>query len=59
MKTISTEMGEIKLPCMDPQIVPIDKVMANTYNPNHVSENNMQLLLTSIKDNGFCEGSRL
>ena len=54
MKTINTEMGEIKLPCMDPQIVPIDKVMANTYNPNHVSENNMQLLLTSIKDNGFC-----
>ena len=51
---INTAVGEIKLPCMNPQIVDINKVMVNTYNPNHVSENNMELLLTSIKDNGFC-----
>lgn len=54
MTEINTKEGKIKLPCMMPVIVPIEKVMANNYNPNHVSENNMQLLLQSIKDNGFC-----
>lgn len=39
---------------MAPIIVPIEKVRANNYNPNNVSENNMQLLLQSIQDNGFC-----
>lgn len=51
---ISTARGQIKLPCMSPIIVPIDKVFANEYNPNHVSNNNMELLLQSIIDNGFC-----
>lgn len=55
MKTIhSKKYGEINLPCMEPIIVPIEKVVANNYNPNNVSENNMQLLLQSILDNGFC-----
>lgn len=52
--TISTKKGDISLPCMEPVIVPIEKVMANNYNPNNVSESNMQLLLQSIIDNGFC-----
>lgn len=52
--TIDTAVGKIALPCMAPIIVPTAKVAANTYNPNHVSENNMELLLQSIKDNGFC-----
>lgn len=52
--TIKTRMGTISLPCMEPIIAPISKVRANNYNPNNVSENNMQLLLQSIKDNGFC-----
>lgn len=51
---INTKQGPIQLPCMTPVIVPIEKVRANNYNPNHVSDNNMQLLLQSIKDNGFC-----
>lgn len=51
---INTTRGIVKLPCMTPIIVPIDKVRANTYNPNHVSDNNMELLLQSILDNGFC-----
>ena len=51
---INTKHGTIQLPCMTPVIVPIGKVRANNYNPNHVSDNNMQLLLQSIKDNGFC-----
>ena len=54
MKEINTAVGKIALPCMEPIIVPVEKVRANTYNPNHVSENNMELLLQSIKDNGFC-----
>lgn len=54
MKTIKTCKGDIALPCMEPIIVPIDKVRANNYNPNHVSEQNMELLLQSIMDNGFC-----
>ncbi len=52
--TIKTKKGDIELPCMEPVIVPVDKVMANNYNPNNVSDNNMQLLLQSIIDNGFC-----
>lgn len=52
--TIKTELGELALPCMDVKIVPMDKVMANNYNPNHVSDNNMELLHTSIADNGMC-----
>ena len=51
---IKTKKGTVKLPCMHPIVVPIDKVQANTYNPNHVSDNNMQLLLQSILNNGFC-----
>lgn len=53
-KTIKTARGNIKLPCMSPIIVPIEKVFSNDYNPNHVSKNNMELLLQSIVDNGFC-----
>lgn len=33
VQTIKTKKGEIKLPCMTPIIVPIDKVQANNYNP--------------------------
>lgn len=54
MKTIKSEKGDIKLPCMDPVIVPIDKVQANDYNPNAVPRNNMLLLEESIMSNGFC-----
>lgn len=54
MNTIATKLGPIALPCMEPVLVPVAKVRANTYNPNHVSERNMELLLQSIRDNGFC-----
>lgn len=46
--------GELELPCMDVVLVPTEKVKANNYNPNNVAENNMELLKTSIVDNGFC-----
>lgn len=33
--------------------VPIEKVQANTYNPNHVAPPEMKLLYESIKDDGY------
>lgn len=51
---IKTVKGTVVFPCMHPKVVPISEVQANNYNPNNVSENNMQLLLQSILDNGFC-----
>jgi glutamate N-acetyltransferase/amino-acid N-acetyltransferase len=41
--------GEIKLPCMVPFIVPIEKVQANDYNPNEVPKSEMELLEQSIR----------
>lgn len=52
--TLKTSKGVIALPCMTPIVVPIEKVQANDYNPNHVSKANMKLLERSIIDNGFC-----
>ena len=54
MIEIKTKKGNIKLPVMEPIIVPIEKVQANNYNPNNVAKNNMILLEQSIIDNGFC-----
>lgn len=54
MRTIETKRGPVALPCMETIIVPIGMVQANNYNPNNVSEDNMQLLVTSILENGFC-----
>ena len=51
---IETKKGTVLLPCMNVTIVPVSQVKANNYNPNNVSEDNMQLLLQSILDNGFC-----
>lgn len=36
------------------KMVPIDLVEANDYNPNFVDSVNMDLLITSIDQNGFC-----
>lgn len=33
--------------------VPIEKIQANTYNPNHVAPPEMKLLYESIKDDGY------
>jgi ParB-like chromosome segregation protein Spo0J len=35
-------------------VVPIGEVQANNWNPNHVPPDMMELLETSIYDNGFC-----
>lgn len=53
MPTIATKNGALKLPVMTPIIVPVEAVVANSYNPNHVDSKNMDLLTRSIEDNGF------
>ena len=43
----------IPVPCASTLMVRRDLVVANAYNPNHVSDDRMQLLYQSIVDNGF------
>lgn len=42
-----------KSPVYNVKAVPIEKVQANTYNPNHVAPPEMKLLYESIKDDGY------
>ena len=42
------------VPCMSTLLVNTALVAANAYNPNHVSDDKMTLLMQSILDNGFC-----
>jgi hypothetical protein len=53
---IHTKKGDIRLTSQCAIVVPIELVQANTYNPNHVDDKNMELLGVSIIDNGFCFG---
>ena len=46
-------MTDIKFPCMAPVLVPIEKVISNDYNPNHVANPEMELLARSIENNGL------
>ena len=54
MKSITNPYGKIRLTCFDVQLVPLDKVRPNNYNPNHVPEHYMEYLLESVINNGFC-----
>lgn len=40
-------------PVYNIQRVPIDKIQANSYNPNHVASPEMKLLYQSIKEDGY------
>lgn len=44
----------VNIPCVSSVLVDRQLVQANTYNPNSVSDDKMELLLQSILDNGFC-----
>jgi ParB-like chromosome segregation protein Spo0J len=44
---------QVLVPCANTILVRRDLVVANTYNPNHVSDDKMELLYQSILDNGF------
>lgn len=43
----------VLIPCANTIVVKRDMVIANTYNPNHVSDDKLELLQQSIIDNGF------
>lgn len=44
---------KILVPCANTLLVTRGMVVANTYNPNHVSDDKLELLRQSIIDNGF------
>lgn len=46
-------MSEYKSPVYNVRAVPIEKIQANSYNPNHVAPPEMKLLYESIKDDGY------
>ncbi len=46
-------MNEFKSPVYNVIAVPLEKVEANDYNPNHVAKREMQLLYQSIKCDGY------
>lgn len=52
---VNTPSGlSVGIPCVGTMVVSRYLVVANTYNPNHVPRDKMELLCESIKDNGFC-----
>lgn len=45
---------KINMKCMDVEMVKMEDVYANDYNPNIVAKPELELLKTSIIQNGFC-----
>jgi len=45
--------GKVLVPCVNTLLVRPSLIVANTYNPNSVSDDKMSLLQQSILDNGF------
>lgn len=50
----SKTRGKVLVPCANTLLVRTSLVVGNKYNPNHVPEGKLALLLESILDNGFC-----
>ena len=48
-------MKKLTFPCLDAKLVPIEKVIANTYNPNFVASPEMELLKISIEEDGLTQ----
>lgn len=46
-------MKQFKSPVYNVIPVPLDKIVANDYNPNHVAKKEMDLLYQSIKSDGY------
>lgn len=56
VQSIVSEMRPIdEFPIDDVKFVPLEKVSANSYNPNQVSDNEMELLYKSIKADGYTQ----
>jgi len=47
-------MKKIVMKALEAKLVPIEKLVANNWNPNKVAKPEMKLLQKSIEDNGFC-----
>jgi len=52
---ISEEEKRIAFPCLFAQLVPIEKVRFNEYNPNAVAPPEMKLLQHSIEEDGYTQ----
>lgn len=48
-------MSKIKFPVMDVQMIPLEKIQANDYNPNKVASPEMKLLKLSIEEDGYTQ----
>lgn len=46
-------VGDVAIPCTSTLLVNRELIMANTYNPNQVPSDKMEVLRESIVDNGF------
>lgn len=46
-------MKNLKSPVYNIKAIPLDKIEANDYNPNHVAKKEMKLLYQSIKEDGY------
>lgn len=46
-------MSEFKSPVYNVKSIPIEKIQANAYNPNHVAKPEMDLLYKSILEDGY------
>lgn len=56
VQSIVSELRPIdEFPIDDVKFVPLEKVSANSYNPNQVSDNEMELLYKSIKADGYTQ----
>lgn len=53
-EAVDSKVGSIDVPCADVHLVSQELVVANTYNPNGVPVDKLELLKQSILDNGFC-----
>lgn len=53
MKQLNLFKGEYRSPVYNVRAVPIEKIQANTYNPNAVAPPEMKLLYRSIKEDGY------
>lgn len=45
----------ITFPCMNPELVPANKVISNDYNPNQFAHPEMELLAHSIEEDGLTQ----
>lgn len=48
-------MKKIQFPVLNVKMIPIDKVVANDYNPNKVASPEMRLLKKSIEEDGYTQ----